>query len=494
MKTFLKSVFLILIPALSLAATSQFNYCTGCPDFLGSSSGGGSATLPLPGGATNYVWITTGAVQPGAFNISSGTVNSTLYTSSFTVTGATTTSVGFFTDAQLPAFGPKIVNAYQHARLNLDPAFGLSGSYFISASTGSSSDSGALGGLIYLNATASVLSYGNSYGAGANTAVSVFPSGLYFSGQASFGSIIYSSGGISSTGFLSTTATITNLTSGVVQANASHDLYAGLVSLSTSVAGTLPVANGGTGLTSAFTATQPIMFNSGTGVFSATLISATTGFTGTLQAAQEPAHTGDVTNSAASLAMTAAANQPNIKTLAASSTTVSGAAGLLVTYGTQGSTLTLINSSSPNTLTISSTSTGVVLVSVSSAVAALPSDLLLTVSSSAATPIFMVSNAGNIISSGTVPSVSVCGTSPSMDQGSTNFSGKINVGSVTATACTLTFANGGFTTAPNCVVSDDNTGVTADITSISATAVVFGFSVSLASGHVWYICVGGRGG
>lgn len=176
------------------------------------------------------------------------------------------------------------------------------------------------------------------------------------------------------------------------------------------------------------------------------------------------------------------------------SATVTGTAGLLVAYGTQGSTLTLTNSSSPNTLTISSSSTGVTLVSVSSAVAVLPSDLLLTISSSAATPIFMVSNAGNIISSGTVPSVSACGTSPSMDQGSTNFSGKINVGSVTATACTLTFANGGFTTAPNCVVSDDNTGVTADITSISATTVVFGFSVSLASGHVWYICAGGRGG
>jgi hypothetical protein len=45
---------------------------------------------------------------------------------------------------------------------------------------------------------------------------------------------------------------------------------------------------------------------------------------GTLQAAQEPAHTGDVTNTAGSLAMTAAALQNNITTFGASSITVNG--------------------------------------------------------------------------------------------------------------------------------------------------------------------------
>lgn len=54
------------------------------------------------------------------------------------------------------------------------------------------------------------------------------------------------------------------------------------VSLSTGVVGTLPVGNGGTGLTSAQSATQPILYNSGTGVFSATPISLSTGVTGTL--------------------------------------------------------------------------------------------------------------------------------------------------------------------------------------------------------------------
>lgn len=58
----------------------------------------------------------------------------------------------------------------------------------------------------------------------------------------------------------------------------------------------------------------------------------TTDLTGALQAAQEPAHTGDVTNSAGSLAMTAAAQQANITTFT-SSLTVVNRLGANVTYG-----------------------------------------------------------------------------------------------------------------------------------------------------------------
>lgn len=66
-------------------------------------------------------------------------------------------------------------------------------------------------------------------------------------------------------------------------------------------------------------------------------LSLTTGASGVLQAAQEPAHTGDVTNSASSLAMTAASTQANIKTFTSpitdtSSHTVVGSGGLGVTY------------------------------------------------------------------------------------------------------------------------------------------------------------------
>jgi len=56
---------------------------------------------------------------------------------------------------------------------------------------------------------------------------------------------------------------------------------------------------------SSFTATQPILYNNGTGVFSATPISLSTGAVGTLQAAQMPALTGNITTSAGSLFTTA---------------------------------------------------------------------------------------------------------------------------------------------------------------------------------------------
>lgn len=125
-------------------------------------------------------------------------------------------------------------------------------------------------------------------------------------------------------------ASTLTLTSGVFALGQStFTLGQSTFTLSNSTASLFNLANGKVGL-STFTATQPILYNNVTGVYSSTLISATTGFMGTLQAAQEPAHTGDVTNSAASLAMTAAANQPNITTLSASSTSVTGANGLLV--------------------------------------------------------------------------------------------------------------------------------------------------------------------
>lgn len=176
-----------------------------------------------------------------------------------------------------------------------------------------------------------------------------------------------------------------------------------------------------------------------------------------------------------------------------SSVSVTGANGLWVNNGISGSTMTLINASSPFTLSISTSSTGINQLTVSSAIATKTSDFLLNVSSSNGVLNFGVQNDGHIISSGTIPGVSSCGTSPTMDPSSTDSAGKINVGSVTATACTLTFANA-YASAPICTVSDDSTGVTADISSISSTSVTFGFSISLAGGHVWYLCFGGRGG
>lgn len=91
----------------------------------------------------------------------------------------------------------------------------------------------------------------------------------------------------------------------------------------------------------------------------------------------------------------------------------------------------------------------------------------------------------HIVSSGPTPAVGTCGVSPSII-GNDN-SGTITVGSGLATACTLTFANSWGAT-PSCVISDNSTAVTGDISSISATAVTFGFSATLGGGQIYYLC------
>jgi len=255
-----------------------------------------------------------------------------------------------------------------------------------------------------------------------------------------------------------------------------------------------------------------------------------------LTANQTVTLSGDVTGTGTTaITATAAAGQSHITTLSASSITVTGpfktnasailnqglqtnggnaygialnndaansVASILNRAGTSHSSLNLetdsgvnvVTSAGSNIATFSTSTTGVILVSVSSAVAVAPTDFLLNVSSSAGTMILGVNNAGNVISSGTVPSVSSCGTSPTMDQGATNTAGTINVGSGSPTACTLTFANGGFATTPTCVVSDDLQTAEPAITSRSATAFTVTLGAALNSGHLFFICVGGRGG
>lgn len=67
--------------------------------------------------------------------------------------------------------------------------------------------------------------------------------------------------------------------------------------------------------------------------------------------------------------------------------------------------------------------------------------------------------------------------------------GKISVVGTALTSVTLTFAHA-WPSAPDCTESDNSTALTADITSISTTQVVFGFSVGVSSGTVWYQCTG----
>lgn len=86
------------------------------------------------------------------------------------------------------------------------------------------------------------------------------------------------------------------------------------------------------------------------------------------------------------------------------------------------------------------------------------------------------------------------GDAPTVTGGTSSVAGNDNNGIITVTgtaltSVTLTFAHP-WATAPDCTESDNSTALTADITSISTTQVVFGFSIGVNSGTVWYQCVG----
>lgn len=68
-----------------------------------------------------------------------------------------------------------------------------------------------------------------------------------------------------------------------------------------------------------------------------------------------------------------------------------------------------------------------------------------------------ITSSGNISTTGVTyvasnPTPSSCGTSPSVDAGSSNYSGRVTVGTVAATGCTITFATA-FTTKNHCIVT-----------------------------------------
>lgn len=88
-------------------------------------------------------------------------------------------------------------------------------------------------------------------------------------------------------------------------------------------------------------------------------------------------------------------------------------------------------------------------------------------------------------SSGT-PTVSSCGTSPSV--AGTDGVGVITTGSGTVTTCTLNFS-ATLQAAPSCVVVTSATSVTPAVTSASNAAVVVGLSSTLTSGKIYYRCL-----
>src|ERR1700680_346100 len=85
-----KWFLLLLLTSSTWASVAQvYNSCTGCQDYV-SSGGGGSATLPLPPGDTNYIQNTSILQSNATFYVSSGTA-SALSMSTGTVIGSSST-------------------------------------------------------------------------------------------------------------------------------------------------------------------------------------------------------------------------------------------------------------------------------------------------------------------------------------------------------------------------------------------------------------------
>lgn len=105
----------------------------------------------------------------------------------------------------------------------------------------------------------------------------------------------------------------------------------------------------------------------------------------------------------------------------------------------------------------------------------------------ATTTLFRITNTGHIIASSTSPTLSSCGTTPSMVGDDTH--GEVTVGSVAATACTITFANA-WTVAPVCNITNQSMSVVNAMTyTISATAITVS-QTGLTGDKLDYMCKG----
>lgn len=91
---------------------------------------------------------------------------------------------------------------------------------------------------------------------------------------------------------------------------------------------------------------------------------------------------------------------------------------------------------------------------------------------------------GHLITSGPAPTVT--GGTSSVSGNDRN--GTITVVGTALTSVTLTFAHA-YAAAPDCTESDNSTALTADISSISASQIVFSFSVGVTSLTIFYQCV-----
>jgi hypothetical protein len=92
---------------------------------------------------------------------------------------------------------------------------------------------------------------------------------------------------------------------------------------------------------------------------------------------------------------------------------------------------------------------------------------------------------GHIGTTGPIPTISACGTSPAITTGSTDTAGEVTEGSA-ATGCVVTFASA-YTNAPFCTVTEQSGGVASY--TLSTTAITVTNIGALSSTNIDYHCV-----
>lgn len=98
---------------------------------------------------------------------------------------------------------------------------------------------------------------------------------------------------------------------------------------------------------------------------------------------------------------------------------------------------------------------------------------------------------GTVATNGPNPTLSACGTSPSLTSASSNFMGTATVGSGSPLTCTITFATAApFVSAPKCLAQASVSGmpVQAAVTVRSATVMTIQFASAMTNGTVDYTC------
>lgn len=116
------------------------------------------------------------------------------------------------------------------------------------------------------------------------------------------------------------------------------------------------------------------------------------------------------------------------------------------------------------------------------------SSIILSAGMQLSSPSIRIDKNAHIFTKGTAPTLSGCGTSPTVN-GNDN-AGAISLGAgLSVTACTVTFA-ATYPTVPVCTVSSGSTLAAASVSAVSQTAFSASLTLSLGGGKLYYQCQG----